>query len=197
MIHGIEVTNDNTYSDEAIQLALDYNLTFIGTSDIHGLVDWQYKINEGGQRPVTLVFSKERSLAALKKALFKGRTVVWYKNLLIGLEKWVQPLISSSLKVKSSGYYRESEVAVVVLDNNSDTKFILQNISEFTFYTKSDIIEIEPNSELYLGVKTKKKLKEFDLSFTVLNAIIGPKKHPKITLKVKGADSKKIKDVIF
>ena len=44
IISGIEVVNDKTYSDEAIQIALDYNLTMMGTSDIHGLIDWQYKV---------------------------------------------------------------------------------------------------------------------------------------------------------
>ena len=41
MLHIIEVVNDTTYSDEAFQVALDYNLTILGTSDIHDLIDWQ------------------------------------------------------------------------------------------------------------------------------------------------------------
>lgn len=68
LLHGIEVVNDVTYSDEALQIALDYNLTLIGTSDIHGLVDWQYHVPEGGHRPVTLVFAEENNAEALKKA---------------------------------------------------------------------------------------------------------------------------------
>jgi len=39
LLQGIEVVNDTTYSDEALQIALDYNLTILGTSDIHGIVD--------------------------------------------------------------------------------------------------------------------------------------------------------------
>ena len=42
-IQGIEVVNDLTYSDEALEIALEHNLAIIGTSDIHGLVDWQYE----------------------------------------------------------------------------------------------------------------------------------------------------------
>src|SRR5262245_22594890 len=67
LLHGIEVVNDLTYSDEALQIALDYNLTIIGTSDIHGLIDWQYSVPEGGHRPVTLVFAKEKSIAGIKE----------------------------------------------------------------------------------------------------------------------------------
>ena len=40
LIEGIEIVNDTTFSDDALQLALDYNLTILGTSDIHGIVDW-------------------------------------------------------------------------------------------------------------------------------------------------------------
>ena len=62
LLHGIEVTNERTYSDQAIQAALDYDLTMLGTSDVHGFVDWDYNIPQGGHRPVTLVFSKRKNL---------------------------------------------------------------------------------------------------------------------------------------
>ena len=60
LIEGIEIVNDSTFSNEALQLALDYNLTILGTSDIHGIVDWQYRISSGGHRPVTLVFALKK-----------------------------------------------------------------------------------------------------------------------------------------
>ena len=51
LIDGIEVVNEMTYSDEALQIALEHDLTILGTSDIHGLVDWQFGVPEGGHRP--------------------------------------------------------------------------------------------------------------------------------------------------
>ena len=39
VLHGIEIANGSTYSEEAFQLALDYNLTLIGVSDVHDLID--------------------------------------------------------------------------------------------------------------------------------------------------------------
>ena len=71
LLQGIEVVNDTTYSDEALQIALDYNLTILGTSDIHGIVDWQYKIPDQGHRPVTLVFARERTAESIKQELEK------------------------------------------------------------------------------------------------------------------------------
>ena len=52
LLDGIEVVNDRTYSAEALQIALDNDLAIIGTSDIHGLVDWRYNVPEGGHRPI-------------------------------------------------------------------------------------------------------------------------------------------------
>ena len=46
LFHGIEVVNENTYSEEALEIALSNNLTIMGTSDIHGLIDWEYKKND-------------------------------------------------------------------------------------------------------------------------------------------------------
>ena len=90
LIHGIEVVNDTTYSDEALQLANDYNLTIMGTSDIHGIIDWQFKTALGGHRPVTLVFATEKTTKSIKK--------------LCSLEEQ-QYGIKTILLVSMSGYY--------------------------------------------------------------------------------------------
>ena len=98
LIEGIEIVNDTTFSNEALQIALDYNLTILGTSDIHGIVDWQYRIPSGGHRPVTLVFAREKTKTSLKRSLQKGQTVVWFKKKLIGKGDFLIPLINSTLK---------------------------------------------------------------------------------------------------
>lgn len=87
MLHGIEIVNEANYSDEALQLALDYNLTLVGTSDVPGLTDWMYDIPHGGHWPVTLVFAKERGPETIQEALFNQQTVVWFNDLFIGRQK--------------------------------------------------------------------------------------------------------------
>lgn len=76
LLYGIEVVNELTYSDEALQIALDTDLTIMGTSDIHGLSDWLFKIPEGGQRPGTLVFAKEKKKIVFKKRYLKS--ILWF-----------------------------------------------------------------------------------------------------------------------
>ena len=197
LLHGIEVTNERTYSDQAIQAALDHDLTMIGTSDVHDLVDWDYKIPEGGHRPVTLVFSKRKNLKDLKRSLFQGRTVVWYNNILIGKNEWMTPLINASLTIDSVGFYKNYELGIVKIRNHSDARFILKNKSVYDFYQHSDLIEIQPHSVKQLAVVSGKNISSFDLEFEVLNAVIAPSTHPVKIFKIRDVGTVELKSVKF
>ena len=184
LLHGIEIVNDLTYSDEALQIALDNDLTILGTSDIHGIVDWQYKIPEGGHRPVTLVFARERTEDSLKEALFDKRTVVWFNNTLIGRPQNLVPLIEACITVQDVQYYRDYLIARVSLINHSDVEFILRNTGEYRFDTYADVVIIMPNSVTQVGVKTLEKLDEFIMKFEVMNAVTAPAEHPEIIIRI-------------
>ena len=197
LLHGIEVANERTYSDQAIQVALDHNLTMLGTSDVHGFVDWDYNIPHGGHRPVTLVFSKRKNLKDLKRSLFQGRTAVWYNNLLIGKSEWIKPLLEASIKIDSAGYYSSYELGVVKIKNVSDARFVLKNVSEYDFYQNSDLIEIDPHSTKQIAIVSGKNLSNFDLEFEVLNAVIAPSIHPTIRLRIKNVEKTQLYNVEF
>jgi hypothetical protein len=82
-LHGLEVANGSTYYPQAHQWCLDKNLTMLGNSDIHGpSIDYRYTPDK--HRTLTLVLAKERSLDAVREALFARRTLVWHGNRLIG-----------------------------------------------------------------------------------------------------------------
>ena len=185
LMHGIEVVNDTTYSDEALQLALDYNLTIMGTSDIHGIIDWQYKTALGGHRPITLVFATEKTPKSIKKALFSGRTVVWYKNNLIGKYERLLPLLNESLIIKEPRYIKNSTVVNLKIKNKSGIPFTIRNVGEYSFYSDTNIFTVEANGEKMIDVKTKEKLRKFDLQFEIINAFTAPKTHPVIKLSVR------------
>ena len=199
LLHGIEVVNELYYSEEALRLALENDLTIMGTSDIHGLVDWLFKVpddNESsngtlpGHRPVTIIFSKDKSEDGIKDALFAGKTAVFYNELLIGKEENLKPLVEKCLVINNIndlelGYSEDgkSTIKKVEIKNVSDAPFILKNLNSFTFETNSDIINIMPNSIHSISVKTKgEPLNE--LKFEVLNGIIAPKKYLKISLQI-------------
>ena len=199
LLHGIEVVNELYYSEEALRLALENDLTIMGTSDIHGLVDWLFKVpddNESsngtlpGHRPVTIIFSKDKSEDGIKDALFAGKTAVFYNELLIGKEENLKPLVEKCLVINNIndlelGYSEDgkSTIKKVEIKNVSDAPFILKNLNSFTFETNSDIINIMPNSIHSISVKTKgEPLNE--LKFEVLNGIITPKKYLNISLQI-------------
>ncbi|WP_420387563.1 Sb-PDE family phosphodiesterase [Roseivirga sp.] len=189
LLHGIEVVNMDTYSEEALKIALDNNLTIMGTSDVHGLIDWDYETQHGGHRPITLVFSKERSIESLQEGLTAGRTVVWYNNLLVGKEENMNLLLDASLKVEKVEYPGNTSIAHVTIKNLSDTEFELRNLTDFSFYDMADLVKIKPQSETVIKVKTKDILSDFDLEFEVMNAVIAPKAHAKLTLHVARTDN--------
>ena len=199
LLHGIEVVNELYYSEEALRLALENDLTIMGTSDIHGLVDWLFKVpddNESsngtlpGHRPVTIIFSKDKPEDGIKDALFAGKTAVFYNELLIGKEENLKPLVEKCLVINNIndlelGYSEDgkSTIKKVEIKNVSDAPFILKNLNSFTFETNSDIINIMPNSIHSISVKTKgEPLNE--LKFEVLNGIIAPKKYLNISLQI-------------
>ena len=178
LIQGIEIVNDTTYSNEAFQLALDYDLTILGTSDIHDIVDWQYRIPSGGHRPVTLVFAREKNEEALKKALVNGQTVVWFNKKLIGKPDYLIPLMNSSIKIKSAKYINNTTIVHVVMSNNSDAPYTLRNQSEFNFYNATNLVTIPPHGTTIIDVRTITKKRKFALEFEVLNALVEPDTHP-------------------
>lgn len=184
LLHGVEVVNDLTYSDEALEICLDNDLAIIGTSDIHGLVDWQFGVHEGGHRPILLVFATERSEEAIKEAMFARRTVTYFNDLLIGAEDNLLPLLQASLVVGDAAYEGPTSVAFVTLENKGDAPLVCRNVSEFRLHNFADLIEIPPHGSIEVQVKTLEQKSDFELDLEVLNAITAPEQHPTLTLSV-------------
>ncbi len=181
-LHGIEVANGNDYSEEALAIALQYDLALIGVSDIHDLIDWDYEPHNGGHRPVNLVLATDKSADALKEALFAKRTLVWFKNLLIGRPAEMQAILDASIKVTSAQYGERDDVLEVSVSNNSDARFELRNLSKLTFMDNADRIALEPHATTKFKIKPGKRTSPVALQFAVENALIAPKKHPTLTL---------------
>lgn len=185
-LHGIEVANGtlDAYSEDALGLALEYGLTVLGTSDIHGLVDWTHEAGHGGHRPMTIVLAKEHSKAALKEALFAGRTVAWSYDDLIGREENVAQVVKACLSLNPGGFLRNgnSTVLAVNLENACPLAFTLQNIGKLTFHNVSDVVRVERYDTIPLHVRMGDEAQELKLTFTVLNTQIKPRVHLDTTL---------------
>lgn len=176
LVHGLEVANENTYSEEALEIAINNNLTVLGNSDIHGLIDWDFDIPNGGHRPLTFVITKENSQNSIKESLFKGTTFVWFKDLLIGKEENIKPIIKSNIKFKSNGYIGETTLLGVKISNLSSVPIDVEYLGEYTFHKNSKFLKIPPNSSINIQIKTVSKVEKINLPFKILNVITGLRK---------------------
>ena len=174
-LHGIEIANGSTYSEEAHRLAMDHDLALIGVSDVHELIDWDYPPALNAHRPVTLVFAKQRSASGIREALFAKRTVVWFKNLLIGREAQLAPLLQAALNIQNAAYRTNLDVLDLTLTNSSDAAIQLRNLSPYTFLHQGDDLQVPAHGQLKLSVRTGKRLENVELAFDVLNALTAPK----------------------
>lgn len=193
LIQGIEVVNSNEYSAESLQIALDRNLAIVGCSDIHAPIEWFYPGEESPHRPITFVFAKEKTETALKEALLARRTVVWWKNSLIGRADNLLPLLQASITAKSEGYEWETStfsylpkttVLNVRLYNATDAAFILRNISGYGMHNQTDIFILPAHGNIPLQFKLLQKLPEAVLKLEVLNALTAPDKHAVVEFTV-------------
>lgn len=194
LVAGIEVVNTDTFSEEALQIALDHNLTIMGNSDIHGLIDWVYPAP--AHRPVTLVFARDKTFDALQEALRERRTAVWFKNTLIGRAEWLTPLVKASLVIRVAGYkpdrrkfsiQERGDTALLDLEirNSSDAAFLLRNTSAYKTTNEAEVFTVPPHSAVKLTVKTLQRVPETVMSFEVLNAVTAPGRHLPVEWRLK------------
>lgn len=98
-LRGIEIVNGRDYESIPHQWSIDKQLTILGNSDAHAPIGFDYSMEPGGLRPMTLVFATERSVEAIREALFARRTAVLSRNQLLGEAQYLQPLFAGSIEV--------------------------------------------------------------------------------------------------
>lgn len=182
-LHGIEVINEGLYDEESLALALEHNLTIMGTSDVHGLIDWDY-IEKGHTRPTTLVFAKERSEESLKEALFNGRTVAVFNELFVGKAEYLIPLIKSCISVSDVRYLANTQILELTLKNNSSNTLLFENAMPYSFYGHSPVLAIKGGETKLLKIKTLERHTELVLRLDAVGSYTAPKTHPTIAWKI-------------
>lgn len=178
-LHGIEVINSVDYAEESLALALEQNLTIMSTSDIHGLIDWDYT-EKGNHRPITLVFARERSLESMQEALFEGRTVAVYNDLLVGKAEFLSPLIEASIQVNSAKYISKTQILEVELENVSSSPLLFQNEMAYSLYSSSPVFEIPAMGTYTLRIKTLEEKRSINLKLKAIGTFTAPKVSPVI-----------------
>lgn len=75
MIDGIEVMSYKDFYPIAFGWCFSFKKAFMASSDAHCVLSGIYR---KGLRPMTLVFSEERSEKGIREALFAGRTAALF-----------------------------------------------------------------------------------------------------------------------
>ncbi len=179
MLHGIEVVNGDDYYPNAHKWCLEKKLTMMGNSDVHNPINMDYNFSKGEHRPMTIVLAKEKSIEAVKEALFARRTVVYWENVLIGEEKYLKPIFNKSIEIINPDVAIKGKGrAYIHIRNNSDISFELETDAEFEdisfpknitlFGDKTVLFDIRGKSEKLSGRK------DLHIPYKVKNLWIAP-----------------------
>lgn len=183
LLHGIEVANGADMSDEAFKIALDNKLTILGTSDIHGLIDWEYDLEHGGHRTATLVLTKDETADGLKAALKAGDTVAIYNDNLIGRKANVEAVVRGTLKMEVGEALPKTTVQGVSIINDSPVDYMLENMGPEGAYDEGHVFTVKSGSTFTLLIRNVPDPKKLSLNFKVLNTYVAPREHLVLNLK--------------
>ena len=127
-LHGIEICNGPHYDAQAHKTALERRLTLVGNSDCHEPIP-ELKTSTKDHRTLTLVFAKERTLEALREALFAGRTAVWCESKLYGGEKELTPLFAACVRI-APPFHEEGDKRWVRVENRCELEIVLDRVGK-------------------------------------------------------------------
>jgi hypothetical protein len=188
-MQGIEIVNENSYYPLAHKWALEKKLAIVGNSDIHDPTCLNYDYCKGEHRPMTLVFAKDGNENGIKEALQAHRTAIYYKNSIIGDEKYLGLIFDKSVQTA------ETEVTIKGKDK---TYVRIRNSSEVDFELAADgppeHIKAPGNITLYgdrtvmLAIEAKGEAisgtKKIRIPYRVKNLLTGPDEHLGIELVI-------------
>lgn len=183
LLQGVEIANGDSYYPNAHRLALKYNLTLIGVSDVHELIEWDYRPEapkNPGHRPVTLILAEGDSLAAMRDGLVARRTIVWWKDMLIGRKAQLDALLQASLSIESVEQVQWG--TKVRVRNVSDAPFRLRQRSKHKITSDANNLIIAPNGVTEFMIKVDRPVTSITFEFDVLNALVAPDTPARISL---------------
>ena len=116
--------------------------------------------------------------------MFEAKTVVWFKDILLGKQEHIQALLKENLVAKAIGYGTKNSIAEVMLINKSALPMILSYKGKYSFYRNSRTVRIPAYESITLGVKTVERVQRVVLDFTIENVLTGPQRPAKMTFNV-------------
>ncbi len=177
-LHGIEVYNWDEYYPIAFGWCNQKSLAYIGNTDVHMVAPYEFNL-ANYIRPMTLVFAEERSLAAIKDALFERRSVALFGDEMAGPETLLQQLFDASVIVKKP-FRKVKDEVFFEITNPTDLTFRLEN--------KAPAMGSPSSIGLYPGktviVSCKPENGKAELPYEVVNLHTGQESNLTVKLRV-------------
>ncbi len=185
LMNGIEVVNGDSYYPEAHEWCLEKNLTMMANSDIHQPFT-RLETSPENHRSMTLVFARQRSIDAIKEALFEGRTTVWFEKQLIGRKKYLDAIFRESVEI-GKPYNKYKDAIWVEIKNSSDIDIDLERAG--TLGPSQLTLAANATTILKTGIRTgddetEEAPAQIELSYTARNFLIAPDKGLPVTLTI-------------
>jgi hypothetical protein len=185
LIHGIEVANGEYFNDSSLQVALDHDLTIIGASDIHGLIDYDYDISKGTHRTVTLVFAEERSVKGIAQALFQKHTVALYDRQFIGRDAELGALFNSFVSFERLPSRRKDRQQTTVRISNTGPIAVELKVAGNVSLNKSvGYITVPATGSAIITVLDRAANDPIDLELVWVNSWKAPKTHASVQISL-------------
>jgi predicted metal-dependent phosphoesterase TrpH len=178
LMRGIEVTNGDSYYPEAHQWAIEKKLTMFGNSDIHQPA-LELETTTQNHRTMTLVFARKRTADAVKEALTRGRTAVWFQNQLIGKSRYLEAIFKESIEIGKPHYHTKG-VVWVTIRNNSAVDLEMERAGT----QGPEKLTLPANVTTLLKCETEESAEELRLSYVARNFLIAPDKGLPVDLTI-------------
>lgn len=117
----VEVFNDVEYYPKVLDWCTQFDIAPAANSDVHQPAVMYYP--DRCNRPMTLVFARERSLEGVREALEAKRTVAFWQGNMFGKAELLEPLVDKSVEVRSVRTAGDKRVFELI--NRSDIEFTL------------------------------------------------------------------------
>jgi len=177
---GMEVANGDEYYPTAHRWCLEKDLTMLGNSDIHD-ADLRRSSTSQDHRTMTLVFVKEPTLAGLKEALQQRRTVVWFKDQLIGREDLLRALFEASVRVARPNVRAKTSLTVEIRnDCQADLRL------DRTGAVGPLQIVLPARSTCLVKIAASNTAKPLELEYTATDLLVAPGKGLPVKLVIPG-----------
>lgn len=172
LIDGVEIMNGYWFYPKAMQRCVDWNLYMLGCTDIHNRTN-HYRQN-GYFRTMTLIFAKENTSKAIRKALEKGHTLAYSAGNIAGDAKLLQDFFKASVSYKFLSRGKKG-AATYALTNTTSLDYKIR--------IGKRIYELPAFQTITISVSKNKDGQDKDITFSVTNMWEVGYKNPKIVLK--------------